>query len=165
MAINVFFYSDDSMHKIFLNYGKYNSIQQISQIIYTTIISQLLEIFLCYLSLTDIYMYQIKKMINIANKNMIIRKNLKCIKIKFVIFYIFTFVFLLFYWYTVTSFCAVYNNTQITFLKDSLLSFSLGIIYPFIIYLIPALLRIIALRHAKLNLKCLYKLSDIIPFF
>ena len=60
MTMNVFFYSDESMHKIFLNYGKYNFIQQIPQIIYTTIISQLLEVFLCYLSLTDKYFYQIK---------------------------------------------------------------------------------------------------------
>ena len=26
MALNVFFFSDESMHKIFLNYGKYNFI-------------------------------------------------------------------------------------------------------------------------------------------
>ena len=46
MAMNVIFFSDDSMHKIYLNYGKYNFIQQIPQIIYSTIISQLLELFL-----------------------------------------------------------------------------------------------------------------------
>ena len=60
MALNVFFFSDESMHKIFLNYGKYNFIQQIPQIIYTTIISQLIEVFLCYLSLTDKHFYKIK---------------------------------------------------------------------------------------------------------
>ena len=68
MAINIFFYSDETMHKIFLNYGKYNFIQQIPQIIYTTIISQLLEIFICYLSITDKYIYQIKKMSNNIKK-------------------------------------------------------------------------------------------------
>ncbi len=51
MAMNVFFFSDESMHKIFLNYGKYNFIQQIPQIVYTTIISQLLELFICFLTL------------------------------------------------------------------------------------------------------------------
>ena len=61
MAMNVFFFSDDSMHKVFLNYGKYNFIQQIPQIVYTTIISQLLEVFLCYLSLIDKHIYRIKK--------------------------------------------------------------------------------------------------------
>ena len=59
MAMNIFFFSDDSMHKIFLNYGKYNFIQQIPQIIYTTIISQLLELFLCFLTLTDKLIYEL----------------------------------------------------------------------------------------------------------
>ena len=81
MAINIFFYSDETMHKIYLNYGKYNFIQQIPQIIYTTIISQLLEVLLCYLSLTDKYIYQMKKMLHIINKK-VITKILKSIKIK-----------------------------------------------------------------------------------
>ena len=162
--MNVFFFSDNSMHKIFLNYGKYNFIQQIPQIIYTTIISQILEIFLCYLSLTDKYIYEIKK-INQPNEKIKIIKILKCIKIKLIIFFIFTSIVFIFYWYSVTSFCAVYENTQIIFIKDSLMSFLLGIIYPFAIYLIPSGLRIIALKNEKRNLKCIYKLSDIIPLF
>ena len=46
MAMNVFFFSDDSMHKLYLNYGKYDFIQQIPQITYSTIITQIIEIFL-----------------------------------------------------------------------------------------------------------------------
>ena len=164
MTMNVFFYSDESMHKIFLNYGKYNFIQQIPQIIYTTIISQLLEVFLCYLSLTDKYFYQIKNRVYNFDKKTIM-KIVKCIRIKLVSFFIFIFMLFVFYWYTITSFCSVYENTQITFIKDSLLSFLLSITYPFIIYLISSGLRIIALRNGKKNLKCIYKLSDIIPFF
>ena len=68
MAMNVFFFSDDSMHKVFLNYGKYNFIQQIPQIIYTTILSNLMETFLCYLSLTDKYIYKIKNL-DVCNLN------------------------------------------------------------------------------------------------
>ena len=63
MAMNVFFFSDDSMHKIFLNYGKYDVLQQIPQIIYSTIVSQLIEVFLCFLSLTDKHIYQIKNLV------------------------------------------------------------------------------------------------------
>ena len=164
MTMNVFFFSDESMHKIFLNYGKYNFIQQIPQIVYTTIISQLLEVFLCYLSLTDKHIYSIKNT-NPTNNKKAILKILKCVKIKLLIFFIFTFIFFCFYWYTITSFCSVYENTQITFLKDSLLSFLLGILYPFVLYLFPSSLRILSLRYSKKNLKCIYKLSDIIPFF
>ena len=164
MAMNVFFFSDDSMHKIFLNYGKYNFIQQIPQIVYTTIISQLMEIFLCYLSMTDKHIYAIKNLNQtLAGKK--IRNIIKCIKIKLVSFFIFTFIFFGLYWYIVAVFCAVYANTQIIFLKDCLSSFGLGLAYPFAIYLIPSLLRIIAIRNPKKKLKCIYKLSDIIPFF
>ena len=165
MALNVFFFSDESMHKVFLNYGKYNFIQQIPQIVYTTIVSQLIEVFLCYLSLTDKYIYKIKNLTKNNNNKNDILKVIKYMKIKLIIFFIFTSIFFGLYWYIITSFCAVYENTQVTFLKDSLLSFLVGIIYPFILYLIPSGFRILSLRHSKRNLKCIYKLSDIVPFF
>ena len=164
MALNVFFFSDDSMHKIFLNYGKYNFIQQIPQIVYTTIISQLIEVFLCYLSLTDKHIYKIKNLTKNSEKS-VINKIIRCIKLKLINFFVFTFIFFGFYWYIIASFCSVYQNTQITFLKDSLFSFLLGLLYPFVLYLIPTALRILSLRQSKYNLKCIYKLSDIIPFF
>ena len=61
MAMNVFFFADETMHKIFLDYGKYNFIQQIPQIIYSTVVSQLIETFICFLSLADKYFYEIKE--------------------------------------------------------------------------------------------------------
>ena len=95
----------------------------------------------------------------------VINKILRCIKLKLINFFVFTFIFFGFYWYIIASFCSVYQNTQITFLKDSLFSFLLGLLYPFVLYLIPSALRILSLRQSKYNLKCIYKLSDIIPFF
>ena len=68
MTMNVFFFSDESMHKIFLSYGKYDFIQQIPQIIYSTIISNLMEVFLCYLTMTDTPFYEMKNKKNL-NKN------------------------------------------------------------------------------------------------
>ena len=68
MTMNVFFFSDETMHKMFLDYGKYNFIQQIPQIVYSTIVSNLLELLLCYLSLTDKYYYQLKNL-DIKNNN------------------------------------------------------------------------------------------------
>ena len=165
MAMNVFFFSDDSMHKIYLNYGKYDFIQQIPQIIYSTIISQLLELFLCYLCLTDKHFYQIKNLKN-SNNPYSIFQILKCIKLKLISFFIFTSILFVFYWYLISAFCSVYQNTQIIFIKDSASSFLTGLIYPFILYLFPSVLRIIALKDIeKKRLKFVYKLSDIIPIF
>ena len=62
MTMNVFFFSDDSMHKVYLNYGKYDFIQQIPQIIYSTIVLNVMETIICFLSLTDRYVYIIKQL-------------------------------------------------------------------------------------------------------
>ena len=164
MALNVFFFSDDSMHKLFLNYGKYDFFQQIPQIVYSTIISQLIEVFLCFLSLTDKHIYQIKSVLRAANTNKII-KIIKCVYIKLISFYVFTFIFFALYWYIISVFCGVYRNTQIHFIKDSIISFSICLAYPFLLYFVSASLRIFSLKYPKRKLKCIYNLSSMIPFF
>jgi len=160
MAMNVFFFSDETMHKMFLNYGKYDFIQQIPQIIYSTLITKSLELFLCFLSKTDNYYYKIKVDKNINKK--LLFKIIKLIKIKITFLYLITILILSFYWYLISCFCAIYRNTQIAFIKDSLLSFLLDNLIPFIMYLFPTLFRIVALKN---NIKCIYQLSSIIPFF
>ena len=163
MVLNVFFFADETMHKMFLDYGIYNIIQQIPQAIYSTVVSQVIQLFLCFLCMTDKYFYQIKNM-NTIHENQE-KQIIKCIKLKLSFFVSFTFIMFAFYWYAISCFCAVYKNTQIAFIKDSAISFGLGLLYPFILYLFPSLLRIISLKvHAK-NLSCIYKISDIIPFF
>ena len=64
MALNVFFFADETMHKMFLDYGKYNFMQQIPQIAYSTLVGQLIEVFLCFLSMTDKHFYEIKNLNN-----------------------------------------------------------------------------------------------------
>ena len=164
MALNVFFFSDDSMHKVFLNYGKYNFIQQIPKILYSTLFSQIIEVFLCYLCMIDKHFYTIKNLNDPSDRKKI-KPILKCIKIKLGFFFFLTFIFFGVYWYIVAAFCAVYENTQIVFIKDSFSSVLTGIIYQIFIYIIPSLLRLCAIRNKNSKLKCIYKLSDIIPFF
>ena len=166
MVMNVIFFTDDSMHEVYLSYGKYDFFQQIPQIIYSTIISQLLEVFLCYLSLTDKHIYQINYLKGNEENRQLIFKILRIIKIKLIAFFIFTSILFAFYWYFISSFCAVYTNTQGIFLKDSLSSFLTGQIYPFILYFFPSILRLIALKDSKKKrLSIIYKLSEIIPIF
>ena len=91
---------------------------------------------------------------------------MKCVKNKIIIFYVFTFLLFMFFWYLISAFCAVYENTQRIFITDSITSFILGLLYPFALYLAPTALRIISLRvKENKNLKILYSLSDKIPFF
>ena len=113
--------------------------------------------------MTDNYYYRIKNSKNINKFS--IEKIKKVIKTKIVFFYISTILIFVFYWYLITCFCAVYQNTQITFFKDSLSSFILNNLLPFVIYLFPAILRLISLRANLCCAKCLYQFSNIIPFF
>ena len=91
---------------------------------------------------------------------------MRCIKIKLIIMYIFTFLLFLVYWYLISAFCAVYVNTQKIFIVDSISSCIMGLLYPFALYIFPAILRLISLSAKdQKNLNCLYILSDKIPIF
>ena len=161
MAMNVFFFSDETMHKMYLDYGKYNFVQQIAQILFSSIATQIIEVFICFLSLTDKHYYEI---INIKYEERYkIFSILKCINRKITFYFIFTFLMFAFYWYSIACFCAVYPNTQKAFIIDSITSFGVNLLYPFILYSIPSLLRLIALKAQKAS--CIYSVSDIIPFF
>ena len=163
MAMNVFFFSDSTMHKIFLDYGKYDFVQQIPQVLYSSIVSQLLDILLCFLSLTDSLVYEIKNLDITKKSRKVIVDIFKSMKRKLFFYWLLTFIFFLGYWYVVACFCAVYPNTQIIFIKDSLLSFVVNLLNPFIIYSIPSAFRKCSLKCKNNN--CLYKFSEIIPFF
>ena len=67
-----------------------------------------------------------------------------------------------FFWYFVSCFCAVYKNTQIILIKDTLISFGLSMIYPFGLNLLPGILRIPALKDTNKNKKYLYQLSGFV---
>ena len=164
MAFNVFFFSDESMHNIYISGGEHDFIGQLAQIIYSTIVSQILQIFINYLAMTDITYYTIKELIQEKNTNENkIKSIMTCLKFKILIFFIFSSGLFLFFWYFVTAFCSVYENTQMIFITDSISSFAIGLIYPFFLYLIPTVLRILSLKYK--NKKFLYSLSDKIPFF
>ena len=98
MALNAFLFSDDSIHKLFVDHGKYDFIRQIPKIFYSIVFSEIIELFLCYLSLTDRPMYRVKSYIlkNDTNK---IEEEFKCMKIKLTMYYLFTTIFFALYWY------------------------------------------------------------------
>ena len=80
-------------------------------------------------------------------------------KIKFILFFSLTFIFLIFCWYYITCFCGIYTNTQTHLFKDSLISVLTSLFIPFVLYLIPGIFRIAALKAEKPTHKYLYKFS------
>ena len=150
------------MNKINQDNGAYDIIFQIPQILYSTVISAIINMILKRLSLSEKQILAIKLQSNylIAQQN---SKNIRmCIKIKLSIFFIFSFIFMTFFWYFISCFCAVYKNTQKILIKDTLISFAISMLYPFGLNLLPGMLRIPSLRGTRKDKKCLYKVSGLI---
>ena len=160
--INALFFDDDTMHKIYKNKGTFDIISQLPQIIYSFIISSLFSYILEMLALTEGVILELKKIkTKIEFNRKILRVN-NTIKIKFLVYFIISSVFLVSFWYFISMFCAIYVNTQIHLIKDTVLSFVLSFIEPFGLYLIPGLFRIPALSKKHENRYILYKLSQIL---
>ena len=162
MTINGFFFSDSTMHKVYEDNGKFNIIYQIPQILYSTLVSMTINKLLKYLSLSE------KSILDLKNeKNMKIATGKsqeieKCLKIKLFVYFILGFLLMLFFWYFISTFCAVYSNTQTILIKNSLISFLISMIYPFGYALLPGLLRIPSLRAKNQDQEFIYRMSGII---
>jgi len=158
-TINGFFFTDSTMNKINEEHGMYNFLYQIPQMLYSTLISAVINIILKMLSLSQKQILIIKYEKKYLNAKKTSNSILKCLKIKLAIFFILSTFLMLFFWYFISCFCSVYKNTQKILITDTLISFSLSMIYPFILNLVPGFFRIPALRSQEKNKKYLYIFS------
>ena len=85
--------------------------------------------------------------------------------IKFILYFIISSLFLLFFWYYLSMFGVIYRNTQLHLLKDTLMSFGLSLIIPFLYYLLPGIFRIYSLSNTNKKRECLYKFSKFVQSF
>ena len=157
-TVNALFFTDSTMNKIYEDEGIYDFINQIPKLLYSNIICTVINIIAKTLSLSEKDILKLKdnkQGENLDKKAKIIKKRLL---IKIILFYIVGFLFLFIFWFYVATFCAVYYNTQLYLIKDTLISFGSSLIYPFGYYLVPGILRIPSLKSKKKNKKCLYKI-------
>ena len=162
ITINGFFFTDDTMHKIYQDNGEYNLIYQLPQIIYSSIISAFINSILKILSLSE------KSILSLKNENnfelaVALAKYIKrCLIVRLVIYFILSFIFMFFFWLFISCFCAVYINTQVILIKDTLISFIVSMLYPFGLNLLPGIFRILALKDPKKSQSCMYKFSKVV---
>ena len=159
-TVNALFFDDSTMHKIYEEKGNVNFIYYIPKILYSTIISAVITFIINFLSLTEKNIIEIKT--TKENKSEKASKIIKCLNIKFIIFFILCFIFLIFFWYYLSCFCAIYINTQIPLIKDTILSFGLSLLYPFAINLLPGIFRIPSLNSSSKDHEFMYKFSQIL---
>ena len=161
-TINALFFTDSTIHQIHESSGKFDFLYQLPQIIYSSIISAFINALIKFLSLTQRNILNLKDELWLKNYQKRIENTIKCLKIKFISFYLLAFIFLIFFWFYLSCFCAVYKNTQIYLIEDTIISFGFSLLYPFGLNLIPGIFRIYALRANNKNKEFMYDLSKTI---
>jgi hypothetical protein len=86
-SINGLFFSDSSMHRIYADNGSYNILYQLPQIIYSTVISTIINTLIKWLSLTQKNILKLKNEEINDNIEATSVSIIKCIKIKFIFFF------------------------------------------------------------------------------
>ena len=160
-TVNAIFYNDTIMHQIYINTGEFKFIYQLPQILFSTIISGIINSIISYLSLIESNILKLKQLVNGELKNNAIKFK-RIIKIKSIIFYILNYSLIILFWYYLSCFCCIYKNTQLHLIKDTLISYSLSFLYPEFLCLIPGIFRINSLRAKKKDKDCKYKISKFI---
>ena len=159
---NALFLDETTIHKIYVDEGIYNFIYLIPFISYSFILSHILGSIIKYFSLSERNIGVLKYKYYIKNSFDNIEKVKRCLVIKYICFFISSIIFLLFLWYYLSSFGAIYQNTQVYLIKNTIISFGFSFIYPFIINLLVGFFRLYSLK--KHNRECFYKISKVMKF-
>ena len=156
-AVNTLFFDDNTIHNLYESEGKLQFIYSILNIIYSTAISSIILFILKFFILSNKRIFELKSF----KKELLEFTNIvRNLYIKFIFYFIISLIFLIFFWYYVSIFCAVYKNSQILLIENTICSFIMSLIYPFGLNLLPGMFRIYALRSK--NKKCLYYFGNII---
>ena len=148
-VMNACFFDEVAIHQIYKDEGEYNFSVFALPIFLSFIFAHILSTIIKYVFLSERNIYEIRKEIEL-NK---VREKQDSVKriiiIKYIIFFIAGTVLLFFFWYYLSSFGAVYQNTQVFLIKNTFISVLISLIYPFIINLLPGIFRIYSLKDAK----------------
>ena len=153
--INALFFNEKTIHKIYEDKGFYNFIYLVPYIFYSFAISHTLNTIIRHIFLSERNIYKIKDVKK--DEWELTEKIKKLLTIKYICFYCIGTIFLMFVWYYLSSFGAVYHNTQIYLIKNTSISFAVGLIYPFISCIFISILRNCALKGQNNHL--LYNIS------
>ena len=159
--VNGLFFDDATMHNVYENKGLFDVSYQLPIIVYSSFISMFLGGLVQMLGLSNDSILDFKHIEEKNNVNEKGEKLIKNLKIKFVIYFILCYILLLFFWYYISMFDAIYRNTQYILLKDTLIGFAFSFFTPFVIYLIPGIFRLPALAAPQKNRNCLYNFSKV----
>ena len=158
-AVNFAFFDDNIMHKIYEIGGKYDIIYFIPKITISFIASYYTTTIIKILFLSERNIIQVRKQLTVSVAYSVSDREKRNLIIKYIIFFILGLIFLVFFWMLLSSFGAVYPNTQMFIFKNTLISFAMSLVFPFFMSIFPSSVRICSLNSNPKNNECMYKIS------
>jgi hypothetical protein len=156
--INALFFNESTIHKIYLDQGIYYFINFATDIICSFFIAHFLYTLIKYIFLSERNIVKYKNNTKNANYG----KLKSFLSLKYICFFILGLIFLILFWYYLSSFCAVFKNSQIYLIKNTIICLLISFVYPFIINILPCTFRIISLR--SIDRKWIYIISKVLQF-
>ena len=157
--INYLFINENTIHRLYEENGIYDVFYFLPQIGISFGISNLIAIIIKYIFLSESNIKEVKMKKTYFEANSIFYKTKNQLVRKYTFFYIFGLIFLVIFWVVLSGFGAVYRNTQIILFINTSIYLLISFIYPFIINIIPSVLRICSLSFKSKQFSCIYNLS------
>ena len=164
-ATNFAFFNDETLHQIYEVGGKYDILYFLPKIAISFAISYVISSLIKFIFLSERNIFAIKMQQILSQAYSISDKEKRNMIIKYTIFFIAGIIFLGFFWFILSSFGAVYQNTQIFIFKNALICFAISLCYPLVINIFPCIFRISALNSKEKNSKCMFKFSKFLEIF
>ena len=158
-VINFLFFNKKTIHKIYMDEGHYDFIYFIPKIFISFLCSNFIYIIIRYIFLSERNLLKIRTQNSVEDAQRIAEKEKRNLIIKYIIFFIVGILLFIFFWMKLSSFGAVYQNTQIIVFQNTLICFAMSLIYPFFINIFPGIFRISSLNYYKKDKNCLYNFN------
>ena len=158
-AVNFEFITENTIHSLYENGGKYNILYFIPTICISFGIAHAITIILKFIFLSERNIKELKSETTYMAANRIsykVKKNLVC---KYFFYFLLSIIFLFIFWMLLSGFGAVYQNTQRILLMNALISFGISFIYPFFYNVIPCMFRCCSLRKNEGGVECIYNIN------
>ena len=156
---NFVFFNEETIHDIYIEEGKYDILYFIPNIGISFAVSHFFTIIIKYIFLSEKIIKKFKLIRKYSKARDMYYNLSSTIARKYVCFFILIIILNNIFWFFVSIFGAVFKNSQIVLLKNTLISFGFSFIYPFLINLLPCIFRFKSLSNKKKDSKCIYNLS------
>ena len=165
LTFNTIFVNDLTLHNLFISNGKISIFSNISKIIITIVISSTIKNLLLLVIFPEKDIVKIRKTEpqKTSKRNEEIHKTISIVIIKCYIFFFVNIIFLSLIWIYIACFFMIFKNTQIYVIQNTLISFGVSMVAPFILYFIPPFVRKLSIKgHGSQCRHFLYIISTIL---